>query len=163
VFAAVAALVFGGLLQAVPSGTIIGEVKAPEKGSLSQPVRIVLLPPKYTELWNRQVQTRIDNYWEIFKPEFIANKERFVEFNRMAQVEAFRYVTSNMRRDLGDAASKLMKDAPANGQFDFSGIPFGTYQLLVLATFNGRDLIWLKTVEVQTEIPIFVDLGKPVS
>jgi hypothetical protein len=43
------------------------------------------------------------------------------------------------------------------------GIPFGTYQLLVLATPNGRDVVWSRTVDVQTEIPIFVDPGKPVS
>jgi hypothetical protein len=56
-----------------------------------------------------------------------------------------------------------MKDASPTGQFDFAGIPFGTYQLLVHAMVNGRDLIWLKTVDVHSEIPIFVDLGKPLS
>jgi len=68
-----------------------------------------------------------------------------------------------MRRDLGDAASKLLKESSPTGQFEFTGIPFGTYQLLVQATVNGRDVIWSKPVEVQTEIPIFVDPGKPVS
>jgi hypothetical protein len=155
--------ILSGLLQAVPAGTVIGVVMAPGGAKFAPPVRAVLLPPAYAEIWNKQAQTRLDNYWEIFKPEFVANKERFLDFQRMAQVEAFRYVTSSMRRDLGDGASKLMQDASAAGQFDFTGIPFGHYLLLVHATVNGRDLIWLKTVAVQTEIPIFVDLGKPVS
>ena len=108
------------LLQAVQTGTVIGIVKAPTNDT---PVsaRAVLLPAKYTEIWNRQVQTRLDNYWEIFKPEFVKDKEHFLNFHRMAQVEAFRYVTSNMRRDLGDAASKFMKETSPTGQFDFTG------------------------------------------
>jgi hypothetical protein len=150
------------LLQASQTGTVIAIVKGPNSDAPAS-ARAVLLPPKYTEIWNRQVQTRLDNYWEIFKPEFIKDKEHFLSFHRMAQVEAFRYVTSNMRRDLGDAASKLMKETSPTGQLDFTGVSFGTYQLLVHATVSGRDLIWTKTVDVQTEIPTFVDLGRPVS
>ena len=152
-----------GLLPAAQTGTVVGVVKLPGSAKPAEAARVVLLSPKYTEIWNKQVQTRIDNYWETFKPEFAANKERYLDFDRIAQIEALRYVTSNMRRDLGDAASKLMKDSSPTGQFEFIGIPLGTYQLLVHATVNGSDLIWSKTVDVQTEIPIFVDLGKPVS
>jgi hypothetical protein len=162
VFNAAVAILVLSLLQAAQTGTVIGVVKAPAR-DLPASARAVLLPPKYTEIWNRQVQTRLDNYWEIFKPEFIRNKEHFLDFHRMAQVEAFRYVTANMRRDLGDAASKLIKETSPAGQFDFTGVSFGTYQLLVHATVNGRDLIWTKTVDVQTEIPVFVDLAGPVS
>src|SRR5262245_43480774 len=151
------------LLQTTHTATVIGIVKAPEGGKPVQAARVVLLPPKYTEVWNKQVQTRLDNYWELYKPEFAANKERFADFGRAAQVESLRYVISNMRRDLGDGASKLIKDSSATGQFEFAQIPFGTYQLLVQATLNGQDVIWSKTVEVQTDIPIFIDLGKPVS
>src|SRR4030095_17061241 len=109
------------------------------------------------------MQTRLDNYWELFKPEFAANKEHFTDFVRAAQLESLRSVTSTMRRDRGEAASKLLKESSATGQFEFTGIPFGTYQMLVQATVNGRDVIWSKPVEVKTEIQIFVDLGKPVS
>lgn len=160
---AVAISLLWGLFQGAQTGTVIGAVKVPETTKPAAAARVILLPAKYTEIWNKQVQTRLDNYWEIYKPEFVANKDHFLDFNRMAQLEAFRYVTSNMRRDLGDAASQFMKDASPTGQFDFAGIPFGTYQLLVHAMVNGRDLIWLKTVDVHSEIPIFVDLGKPLS
>jgi hypothetical protein len=150
-------------LQTPQTGTVVGVVKLPDNGASIEGARIALLSPKYTEVWNKQVQTRLDNYWEIFKPDFAAKKERFVEFERLAQVEAFRYVTSNMRRDLGDSAMKFMHESSANGQFEFSHIPLGTYQLLVNATVRGQELVWSKTVDVQSDIPIFVDLGKPVS
>ena len=160
---AVALSILFAILQAAHTGTVVGVVKPPDSATTAQAARVVLLPPKYTEVWNRQVQQRLDNYWEIFKPDFAAKKERFLDFDRIAQVEALRYVMSNMRRDLGDAASKLIKDSSATGQFEFLELPFGTYQLLVQATVKGQDLIWSKTVDVQSEIPIFVDLGKPLS
>jgi len=151
------------IIQVTQTGTVVGIVKLPNSTKPLSSARVLLLPPKYTELWNRQVQTRLDNYWEIFKPEFAANKQRFMEFDRLAQIEALRYVTSSMRRDLGDGASKLMKESSPAGQFEFTAIPFGTYQLLVQATVGGEDVIWSKTIDVQSQIPIFVDLGKPVS
>ena len=162
------AIVFSILLAFVQAprphtGTVVGVVKLPGSPTPLQGARVVLLPPKYVELWDKQVQTRLDNYWEIFKPEFVAKKEAFTDFERAAQVEAFRYVTSNMRRELGDAASKLMKDTSSSGQFELSGIALGKYQLLVQATINGQEVIWSKTVDVQTDVPIFVELGKPVS
>jgi hypothetical protein len=155
-------LILFGFLQVAETGTIIGLVKLPG-GKPGQAARVVLLPPKYTEVWNRQVQQRLDNYWETFKPEFAVNKERFADFHRLARVEALRYVIAIMRRDLGDGASKYIKETPSNGQFEYRGIPFGTYQLLVQAAANGEDITWSRTIDVQTEIPIFVDLDKPVS
>lgn len=151
------------LLQTVQTGTVIGSVQVPHGVKTTRSVRVMLLPPQYTEIWNKQLQTRLDNYWEVFKPQFIANKEHFLDFSRMAQVEAFRYIASNLRRDLGDDASRLMKDVSATGQFEFIGVPFGTYQLLVHATVDNRDFVWVKMVDLRVEIPIFVDLGKPVS
>jgi hypothetical protein len=155
--------VFLALFQAEHTGTVVGLVKLPNGPNAVQAARIALLPPKYTELWNRQAQTRLDNYWELFKPEFAVNKERFLEFQRMAQVEALRYVTSNMRRELGDGASKFLRDDSPSGQFEFKNIPFGTYQLLVQGIVNGQEVIWSRTVVVQTEVPIFIDPSKPVS
>lgn len=151
------------LVQAAQTGTVVGIVKLPNGAKPVQAARVALLPPKYTEVWNKQVQQRLDNYWEVFKPEFAVNKEHFMDFYRIAHVEAFRSAVSTMRRELGDGSSKLIKDASPTGQFEFRGIPFGTYQILVQATSNGEDIVWARTIEVQTDIPIFVDLGKPVS
>ena len=151
------------LLQTPHFGKVVGLVKPPEGSKITQTAHVALLPPKYTEVWNKQVQTRLDNYWELFKPDFAKNREHFSEYNRAAQVESFRYITANMRRELGEGASKLIKDSTPTGQFEFANVPFGTYELLVQTTINGQDFVWSKTVDVQSEIPIFVDIGKPVS
>ena len=151
-----------GLIQAAQTGTVIGLVKLPE-GKPAEAPRVVLLPPKYTELWNRQVQQRLDNYWETFKPEFAANKQHFTDFYKLAHAESLRYVITAMRRDLGNGATKYIKDTAGTAEFQFGGIPFGTYQLLVQAMAGGEEIIWSRAVDVQTNVPIFVDLGRPVS
>jgi hypothetical protein len=157
----VAITILFALLQNPPTGTVLGSIKLPQ-GKSAQ-ARVVLLPPKYVETWDKQVQTRIDNYWEVFKPEFAANKERYFDFDRLARIEAFRSVTATMRRELGVEAAIYIKDATPAGQFSFTGIPYGSYQMLVYANVNGQELLWSKSVVVQTEIPIFVDPGTPVS
>jgi len=151
------------ILQIAPTGTVLGSIKSPTATKTVQAARVALLPSKYVEAWDKQVQTRIDNYWEVFKPEFAANKERYYEFDRLARIESFRSVTSTMRRDLCEEAAKYIKDVNSSGQFEFTKIPFGSYQMLVYANVSGEEMIWSKPVSVQTDIPIFVDLGKPVS
>ena len=156
-------LIFLGLAQVSDTGTVVGIVKLPNGGKSAQAARVVLLPPKYTEVWNKQVQQRLDNYWELFKPEVFANKNNFADIDRMAHLEAMNSVTSTMRRELGSGAGLFIKQTSPAGQFEFQGIPFGTYQILVEASSEGRDVVWSRSVEVLSNIPVFVDLGKPVS
>jgi hypothetical protein len=151
------------LVQAIQTGTVTGVVKLPNGSRPTQAAQAALLPPKYADMWNKQVQQRLDNYWEIYKPELLVNKEHVTEIYRMAHVESFRYVTSAMRRELGEGASKFIKETSANGQFEFRGIPFGTYQLLVGTTSAGQDVVWSRTVDVDSDVPVFADLGQPVS
>jgi hypothetical protein len=154
---------FLGLVQTAQTGTVAGLVKLPNGSRPTQPARVTLLPPKYAEMWNKQVQQRLDNYWEIFKPELLENREHVTDIYRMAHVEAFQYVTATMRRDLGDGASTFIKDTSAIGQFEFRGIPFATYQILAETTAGGQNIVWSRTIDVDTEVPVFVDLGRPVS
>jgi hypothetical protein len=155
--------VFLGLFQTTPTGTVVGLVKLPDSSKPAPGARVILLPPKYTETWNKLVQQRLDNYWEIYKPELAVNREHITDIYRMVYIEAFRNVSSTMRRELGEGASKFMKDASPAGQFEFRGIPFATYQVLVETTAEGHDIVWSRTIDVDSDVPILVDLGKPVS
>jgi hypothetical protein len=161
------ALAFSVLLsvfQASQTGTVVGLVKLPNGSKPAPGAHVILLPPKYTEMWNRQVQQRLDNYWEIFKPELAVNKEHITDIYRMVHVEAFQNVTSAMRRELGSqGASRFIKDASPAGQFEFRGIPFATYQILAETTSGGQDVVWSRTIDVDDDVPVFVDLGQPVS
>jgi hypothetical protein len=151
------------LIQTTQTGTVTGVVKLPNGSRPTQATQAVLLPQKFADVWNKQLQQRLDTYWEIYKPELLVNKEHVTEIYRMAHVEAFRYVTSEMRLELGDGASKFIKDTSADGHFEFRGIPFGTYQLLVRTSAAGQEIVWSRTVDVDSDVPVFADLGQPVS
>ena len=159
-------LAFGiliALFQTPQTGTVIGVVKPSEGAKTVQAAHVILLTPKYMELWNTQVQQRLDNYWEIFKPDFAAHKERFSDFYRIVYLEALGYVTNTMRRELGTGASKFIKDTSPTGQFEFRGIALGTYQILAQTRVNGQDVVWIRSVNVEQDLPVFVDLVKPTS
>ena len=151
------------LLQSAGTGTVVGIVKLPNSDKPVQGARVVLLPPNYVETWNKQVQQRLDNYWETFKPAIFANKDHYADVDRVAHEEAMNSVVSTMRRELGSAANQFIKQASATGQFEFPDVPFGTYQILIQAAVDGRDFLWARPVHVRAGIPIFVDLGKPLS
>jgi hypothetical protein len=156
--------VFLGFFQTSQTGTVVGSIKLPNGSKPATVAHVMLLSPKYTEVWNKQVQQRLDNYWEIFKPELAVHKEHITDIYRMVHSEAFGYVASTMRRELGEAAaSKFIKDASPAGQFEFRGVPFATYQVLAQTTTNGENTVWSTTVDVDTDVPLFVDLGKPVT
>jgi hypothetical protein len=159
---AVALSILIGLFQVSETGTVIGLLKLPS-GNPGQGARVVLVPPKYIEVWNKEVQQRLDNYWEIYKPQLLANKDNVPKLYRLAYVEALRNLVTTMRHDMGDGVSKYLKETSSTGQFEFRGIPFGTYQLIVQAMTDNDDITWSRIVDVQTSIPIFVDLGKPAS
>ena len=161
---AVVLSVFLGLFQTSQTGTVVGSIKLPNGSKPATVAHVMLLSPKYSEVWNKQVQQRLDNYWEIFKPELAVKKERITDVYRMVHVEAFQNVTSTMRRELGsEGASRFMKDASPAGQFEFRGIPLATYQILAETTSGGQDVVWSRTIDVDSDVPVFVDLGQPVS
>jgi len=151
-----------GFFQVAQTGTVIGLVKLPN-GKPPQGARVVMLPPNYTELWNREVQQRLDNYWEIYKPDLLSNNDHVPRLYKLAYVQALRNLTTTMRREMGEGASKYIKDAAPTGQFEFRGLPFGTYQLVIQATTEGDTITWSRIVDVDTNVPIFVDIGKPNS
>ena len=86
---AVAVSILIGLFQVSGTGTVIGLVKLPS-GKPGQGARVVLVPSKYIEVWNKEVQQRLDNYWEIYKPDLLANKENVPKLYHLAYVEALR-------------------------------------------------------------------------
>jgi hypothetical protein len=156
--------VFLGVFQTLHTGAVVGLVKLPNSSKPAPGAHVILLPPKYTEMWTRQVQQRLDNYWEMFKPELAVKKEHITDIYRMVHVEAFQSVTSTMRRELGsEGASRFMKDASPAGQFEFRGIPLATYQILAETTSGYQDVVWSRTIDVDSDVPVFVDLGQPVS
>lgn len=144
------------------TGVIAGTVTVPSDRPLSQPLQIILLSPRYTNLWDTDVQKRLDMYWERYKPAFAQNKEFFIEISRRAQIEALDYVIARMRRDPSSNVSEYVKEAGAGGKFEFKSVPFGEYKILAIGKAQNLDLVWQESVDVRTAIPQFLELKKPL-
>src|SRR6266850_2475658 len=126
----------------VQTGFIAGMVKAPDQQKISQPVQVVLLSPKYANLWSTDVQQRLDVYWERYKPAFAIQKEFFFEVSRMAQKEAITNIVMRMRRDSSSNVADYVQETTPEGKFEFKHVPFGEYKILALGKIGDQDVIW---------------------
>ena len=142
------------------TGIIAGTVVLPEEQTAAGPVQVILLSARYTDLWNSEVQRRLDAYWERYKPAFAQNKEYFLEISRIAYKEAIDFIVTRMRRDAANNVSEYVHEASPDGKFEFKNIPFGDYKILAVGATQNQDIIWQDSVAVRTPIPQFLELKK---
>ena len=141
---------------------IVGAVVTPQRQEIAQPVQVILLSPRYMELWNSEVQKRLDRYWEQFNPTFRNRKEYFLEFSKQAHRDATSYVLNRMRRDPGGNISSYLMQASPDGKFEFRGIPFGEYKVLAIGKIGNQDVMWQESIDVRSSTPHFIELKKRV-
>jgi hypothetical protein len=158
----IAALLWFGQQPAAHTGIIAGTVTIPADLPLTQPVQVILLSPRYADLWDTDVQKRLDMYWERYKPAFAQNKEYFQEISKKAQLESLDYVIMRMRRDLSGNIGDYVKQTSADGKFEFSAIPYGAYKIFAIGKAQNADLVWEESVDVRTPLPQFLELKKPL-
>jgi hypothetical protein len=132
------------------STTITGVLEPPIGMSPPPTARVVLLPLEYAKVFNAQVQMKLDDHWEDFKPVFVREKELFIQFMPIAYSSALENVVSQMRRDSKINIGNLMKTAPL-GQFEFRGIAPGEYKLVATASIRGVDYVWTETIQVESK------------
>ena len=121
-----------------------------------------MLPPQYLDLWNSEVQKRLDRYWERYQPTFRNRKEYFSEFSKQAHRDATNYVLNRMRRDTAGNISAYLKETSADGKFEFKNIPFGEYKVLAVGKVGNQEVMWQEFVDVRSAIPHFLELKKRV-
>src|SRR5688572_5130669 len=107
------------------TGIIVGAVTVPEDTTLSQRLQVVLMSQKYLELWNAEVQRRLDGYWERFKPTFAQQREIFVAATERAYIESTQSVILRMRRELSATIGDFLQDSSPEGRFEFKNVPLG--------------------------------------
>jgi hypothetical protein len=155
-----AALLFAGQ-ESQQTGIIAGTVSAP-KQEVSQTLQIILLSPRYVDLWTSEVQKRLDLYWQQYQPTFRNRKEFFSEFSKQAHKDATIYVLTRMGRDSSNNLSQYWMEISAGGRFEFKNVPFGEYKVLAIGRIGDQDVMWQEFVDVRNAIPHFLELKKRV-
>jgi hypothetical protein len=158
-------LAFFGFVQSqepakteAPTGIIAGTITMPEEEVATQPIQVILLSNEYSEIFSRDVQMLLDQYWERYKPAFAQRKEFFFEVSVMAQRDAIQRVVTRMRRDMRNDVSGWVKQSSPEGKFEFKNVPFGDYKVVAVGKAGQRDLIWQDSVAIKTPIPQFLEL-----
>src|SRR5262245_57927980 len=152
------------LVAQKPEGTslITGTVVLPPLQKPSRPVHVILLSSQYLNLWNSDVQKRLDVYWEIYKPAFASQKDFFFEISKQAHREATNYVLTRMRRDPSNNLADYLKETSPEGTFEFKNVPFGEYKVLAIGRIGDQDVMWQEFVDVRSSVPQFVEMKKRV-
>ncbi len=161
-----AAFLFLGQKHEAPKepvvGIIAGNIVAPEKMTISQPIQVVLLNPQYAALWNTKLQEQLDAYWERYKPAFVQNKDLFFEVSRMAYDDSLRFVLARMTRDLGPNLKNYREASTPDGKFEFKNLPLGDYKIVAYGRVGDQQYIWQESIEVTGSLPQFLQLKKRV-
>jgi hypothetical protein len=158
------ALLIAGLLLSgqQPSAIISGSVVAPPQQQILQPLQVILLPPRYLDLWNTEVQKRQDLYWQQFQPALRNQKELFTEFSKRAHWDATIYVLNRMQLDLSNKFTEYLVEIAPTGRFEFKNVSYGEYKILAMGKIGNQDVMWHELVEVQSPIPLFIELKKRI-
>jgi len=141
---------------------ITGTVVLPPLQKPSRPVQVILLSSQYMNLWNSDVQKRLDVYWETYKPAFASQKDFFFEISKQAHREATNYVLTRMRRDASSNLADYLKETSPDGTFEFKNVPFGEYKVLAIGRIGDQDVMWQEFVDVRSSVPQFVEMKKRV-
>jgi|SRR5262245_6090312 len=151
------AVILALLLQ---STSVSGGLEVPRGATPPETAQVVLLPLEYEKLFNAEVQKRLDNYWEDFKPAFARQKELFYQVMPEAYKAGLETVILRMRRDTKVNSANLIKNVP-QGQFEFRGVAPGEYKLVAIANLRGSDYVWTEVLQVESK-PIFIQMKNRV-
>ena len=141
---------------------IAGSVVTATEKEVAQPLQVILLAPRYLEMWNGEVQKRLDRYWQQFQPTLRNKKEYFSEFSKQAHRDATTYVLNRMRRDPGGNFSSYLMETSPDGKFEFRNVPFGEYKILAIGKVGNQDVMWQEFVDVRSSTPHFIEVKKRV-
>lgn len=143
-------------------GAIRGHVAVPDIGQSFDRVQAILLPPEWTLTWQGEVQQRLDSYSASYKRQIAADPSFFRVVSANAYQEATRYVLIRMEAELGNEFSLWVREISDEGSFEYTDLPFGDYNVVVLAQLGTRGMLWTERLTVNATIPVSVEIENRV-
>ena len=139
-------------------GTIAGHVSVPADVKLTGPLQVLLMAPRWTTMWNADLQKRIDAYFERYRAAFVENPEFFAEVSKMAYRDSIIFTISRMQQELGPELESVVKEADENGRFEFTGVELGEYRVVVIGQQERGSLLLSESLEIRTALPQFIEI-----
>jgi len=139
-------------------GTITGRVETLTAMGIARDLQVVLLSPQWVDLWNGEVQKRLDVYFDRYRQFLGSRTDFFKQVSRLAHRDAISLVINSMQSDLGKEFHQFAKTVSPKGSFEFNGVPPGDYRIIVLGVIGERRLIWSERLQVRGQIPQFIEV-----
>ena len=137
-------------------GTIMGFIEPPSETNGPNMPQALLLPQRWIDLWNSDLQKRLDSYFNRYRYVFARNPESFNKVSDMAHRDAIFSLIGRMEKELADQFTDLFKSVSSEGHFQFDKIPLGAYKIIIIANPKTRPLMWIEDIELNSSIPQFI-------
>lgn len=141
-----------------PLGAIRGHVVIPDVGTRFDRIQAILLPPEWTLTWQGEVQQRLDSYSASYKRQIAENPSLFGDISAAAYQEATRYVLVRMQAELRNEFAFWVREVSDEGSFEYTDLPFGDYNVVVLAQLGTRGMLWTERLTVNSTVPVSVEV-----
>jgi hypothetical protein len=139
-------------------GVLRGHVVIPDIGQSFDRIQAILLPPEWTLIWQGEVQQRLDSYSATYKQQIAGNPAIFPDISAAAYQEATRYVLARMQAELGSRFASWVREVSDEGRFEYLDLPFGDYNVVVVAQLGTRGMIWTERLSVDSTVPVSVEI-----
>ena len=139
-------------------GTIAGHVSVPEEASIVGPLKVLLMSPRWTNIWNADLQKRTDAYFERYRAAFVENPEFFNEVSMMAQRDSIIFTISRLQQELGPELDDIVKEADEDGRFEFTDVALGQYMVVVIGQQEQGSMLLSESLEVRGPLPQFIEI-----
>lgn len=148
--------------QPSPTGTIFGRVDLGSVPAGDDFAEAVLLSPEWAVAWNAEVQRRIDDDFSRNIAAVDRDRDLFGLIAQRAERQATMAVIARMRASLGGNLGDAVRTIGADGVFEFTGVPYGDYRVIVVASISGAGRIWSGAVAVRSSVPEIVEVLEAV-
>lgn len=145
------------VVLATPTGTITGSIAPPQNVRLTKAAQVVVLSGEYVNLYAAEVQKRLDNAWEDYKPAFIQDKQAFLIFRDLALRRSYDSILNRMRRDSPVGVANFVHNA-TNNTFEFKNVPQGECRVLALVSIGNQEFVWGDSVILINDTPATITL-----
>jgi hypothetical protein len=143
-------------------GAIRGHVSVPDIGKPFDSVQAVLMPPEWALMWRGDAQRRLDAYSQTYKRAIAQDPGIFRDISRISYREATSYVLARMQGTLGERFREWVREVTPEGRFEYTGIPPGDYNVVVLARDGNRGMIWIENLSVTGSVPEILEVENRV-
>jgi len=139
-------------------GAVRGQLADSEPDLVFDSIQALLMPPEWALVWRGEVQQRLDAYSQTYKRSIAEDPDLFREISAASYREATSDVMARMQSAMGADFADWLRPVSSDGRFEFEGLRYGEYSVVVVARTRGRAMLWAESFDVNSPVSLFLDI-----